>query len=189
MTIRNRLEDARVLSANGRQEGAFVSVLIAAAATSRKRYSRAEWDDSEAFKNFIYDEMGIITGCAKYGVVFPFQGKQVPLEDIFYHHMRCQLVHEGGMPESIVFTQPVFSEGGVIHTMHLGEDQLGFPAGWIEHLATAVWLAVENDDLWPDDVEQRHKDLESYGRLQRDGLYCRRPSARRKKPAKPTTPS
>ena len=58
MTIRNRLEDARVLSANGRQEGAFASVLIAAAATSRKRYNRKVWDDGEAFKNFIYDEMG-----------------------------------------------------------------------------------------------------------------------------------
>lgn len=46
MSVRNRLEDARVLFSAGRQQGAFAVVLIAAAATSRKRYPRDEWDDS-----------------------------------------------------------------------------------------------------------------------------------------------
>lgn len=101
MTIRNRLEDARELTAVGRREGAFVQILIAAAGTARKRYSRNEWDDSQSFRNFIFDEMGIITGGPSFGVVLPFRGKPTPLEDILYHHLRCQLIHEGSMPESI----------------------------------------------------------------------------------------
>lgn len=95
MSVRERLEDARVLAANGRLEGAFVQVLIAAAATSRERYTRDEWDDADSFKNFIYDELGVMLDGAKYEVKFPFRGKHTPLEDILYEHLRCQLVHEG----------------------------------------------------------------------------------------------
>ena len=50
MSVRDRLEDARVLTVAGRQQGAFIQVLIAAAATSRKRYQKNEWDDSESFR-------------------------------------------------------------------------------------------------------------------------------------------
>lgn len=60
MSIRERLEDARILASASRQAGAFIQVLIAAAATSKKRYPSAMWDDGDAFKNFIYDELGII---------------------------------------------------------------------------------------------------------------------------------
>jgi len=179
VSIRQRLEDARVLSAAGCQEGAFIQVLIAAAATSRKRYRQNEWDDGEAFKNFIYDEMGVITGGPKYNVALPFQGKDTPLEDILYHHLRCQLVHDGAMPETVRFTEPAFKDGSLCHVLHLG-DPLGFPAGWIENVATAVWLAPENDDLWPDEAELRRKGVESLEGRGFDGLYCRRPGAQSK---------
>lgn len=179
MSIRRRLEDARVLSAAGCQEGAFTSVLIAVAATSRKRYQQAEWDDGEAFKNFIYDEMGVITGGPKYNVALPFQGKDVPLEDILYHHLRCQLVHEGAMPETIVFTQPAFTDGRRCDVLNLGTP-LGFPSGWIENIATAVWLARENDDLWTDETEKRSKAIQALEGRGFDGTYCRRPGAQTK---------
>lgn len=82
MSIRSRLEDATVLFSACRPEGAFVQVLIAAAATSRRRYKPDEWDDAESFKNFIYDELGVITNGSKYGVALPFQGRNTPLEEI-----------------------------------------------------------------------------------------------------------
>ena len=179
MSVRDRLEDARVLTQAGRIEGAFIQVLIAAAATSRKRYKKEEWDDNQAFKNFIYDEMGVITKGPKYKVIFPFQGKQMPLEDILYTHLRCQLLHEGEMPKEIVFTQPEIEEGHVYNVVHLSTP-LGFPEGWIESLASAVWLAPENDDLWPDECDRRNKAREKLGDLKFDGLYCRRPGSRRK---------
>ena len=178
MSVRERLEDARVLFAAGRQQGAFVSVLIATAATSRKRYPRDEWDDSGSFRNFIYDEMGVITRGPKYAVAFPFRGRKTPLEDIFYYHLRCELVHEGSMPETIVFTEPLLEDGKVSNRLHLGTP-LGFPVGWIEQLATANWLAPENDDLWKDEAESRKKAIEQLGSLAFDRTYCRRPGNRR----------
>ncbi|MEX2306143.1 MAG: hypothetical protein WD738_01025 [Pirellulales bacterium] len=180
MSIRQRLEDARTLSAAGSQDGALIQVLIAAAATSRKRYARGKYSDGDSFKNFIYDEMGVITGGPKYDVAFPFQGEKTPLEDILYVHLRNQLVHEGEMPETIVFTEPAFKDGVIHHTLHLGSP-LGFPAGWIEHLATAVWLAPENDELWQDEAVKRQKAREHYGDLLWDGSYCRRPKPARKR--------
>lgn len=175
MTIRKRLEDARALSLDGSQDGAFTMVLIAAAATSRKRYPHPKYKDNEAFKNFIYDEMGVITEGAKYGVKLPFMGKDTPLENILYKHLRCQLVHEGELPESIIFTEPAYQGGEVHHTLSLGTP-LGFPAGWVEHIATAVWLAPENDELWPDEVDEREKARRQYGKLLWDRTYCRRPA-------------
>lgn len=61
--------------------------------------------DGEAFKRFVLDEMDKITGGPKYNVAFPFLGHDnVPLEDILYTHLRCHLVHEAAMPESIYVT-------------------------------------------------------------------------------------
>ncbi len=84
MSIRSRLEDATILFSAGRREGAFVQVLVAAAATSRKRYKQDEWDDAESFKNFIYDELGVITNGMKYNVAFPFLGRDTPFRASAY---------------------------------------------------------------------------------------------------------
>jgi len=179
MSIRDRLEDARILSGADRQQGAFIQVLIAAAATSRKRYPRDEWDDNESFRDFIYDEMGVITGGPKYAVVFPFQKQQTPLEDILYYHLRCQMLHEGAMPKSIVFTNPLIEDEKTHNVLHLGTP-LGFPVGWIERVATAVWLAPENDDLWQDELERREEARDKLGDLKHDASFCRRPGQRSK---------
>lgn len=180
MSIRSRLEDATILFSAGRREGAFVQVLIAAAATSRKRYKQDEWDDSESFKNFIYDELGVITNGMKYNVVFPFQGRNTPLEDIFYHHLRCQLVHEGEMPETIAFSEPRDVDGIKYSVLKL-ERQLGFPIDWVESLATAIWLAPENDDMWQDDESRRTHARKEFGDKWGRQLYCRRPNQQSKK--------
>jgi hypothetical protein len=177
MSVRQRLEDAKVLSSAGQREGSFIQVLIAAAATARKRYPRDQWGDGESFKNFIFDEMGVITGGPKYEVAFNFLGKKTPLEDILYHHLRCQLVHEGAMPTSVVFTEPLIEDGRSYNALHLGTP-LGFPVGWIERLATAVWLAPENDDLWQDDSERRKDAIAALGSLWELHPFCRRPGQR-----------
>lgn len=149
MSLRDRLDDARLLWSKGRKEGAFVMVLIAVAATSRKRYPQSRVkSDGEAFKKFVLDEMGTITGGPSLNVAFPFKGQQsVPLEEILYRHLRCQLVHEGAMPESIVFTQPQLKNGRFCNVLRL-RDPLGFPEGWIENLLCAVCEAPENADLF-----------------------------------------
>jgi hypothetical protein len=179
MSIRSRLEDATILYSAGRREGAFVQVLIAAAATSRKRYKQAEWDDAESFKNFIYDELGVITNGLKYNVAFPFQGRNTPLEDIFYHHLRCQLVHEGSMPESISFTEARKEDGKEYIVLKL-ENPLGFPIAWAETLATAIWLAPENDDLWQDEEARRAQSRKGFGEKWERHSFCRRPNQQSK---------
>jgi len=179
MSIRDRLEDAQFLLSAKRHQGAFIQVLIAAAGTARKRYPSSEWDDSESFRNFIHDELGIITSAFRYGAVFPYEGRQVPIEDIFYQQLRCQLIHEGTMPESIEFSEPILEEGKLCDVMDLGSP-FRIPVRWIEGLAKAIWLASENDDLWQDDIQRRQETRESMGSLARPVLYSRRPNQQSK---------
>lgn len=147
MSIKNRIEDAQLLWKAGRKEGAFVLALIAVAATSRKRYPKPI-KDHKAFKQFILDEMGNVTGGPSKNVAFPFKGNdKTPLEDILYHHLRCQLVHEGTMPESIVFTPPMIEKNKRYNVLRL-TDPLGFPEGWVLNLIQVVQHTSENVDLF-----------------------------------------
>src|SRR5690606_18015227 len=52
---------------------------------------------------------------------------------------------------------------------------LGFPEAWIERLATAVWLAPENDELWKDEAERRNAAIEELGPLWERHQFSRRP--------------
>ncbi len=164
--IRRRIEDARVLWQAGRKEGAIAQILIAVAATARKRYPIAPKgskpvpdeqrphpgefaSDANGFKTFILDEMDKITGGPKYNVAFSFQGEKTPLEDILYHHLRCVIVHEGGMPDSIYLTAPRYEEGKSYSVVELKEP-FGFPEAWINNLLCLVVQAPENEPIFRD---------------------------------------
>ena len=167
MSVRDRIEDATLLWNGGRKEGAFVQILIAVAATARKRYPRppkgikavpnsqrpqpGEYaSDGTAFKTFILDEMEKITGGAKYNVAFPFQGNATtPLEDILYSHLRCHMIHEGETPPTITFTEPIV-EGGTSFSVLKLSDPLGFPEFWMWNLARVVAQVPENRGLFED---------------------------------------
>lgn len=57
MSIKDRLDDARILFSQGRRDGALLSVLVAVAATSRRRYPKSLIRrDREAFIRFLLDE-------------------------------------------------------------------------------------------------------------------------------------
>ena len=146
MGIRDLIDDAKLLWRHGRKFGAFVLVLVCVSGTSRKRYPRNKMGDEEAFKRFVLDEMGTITGGPKYGVAFPFQGQDdVPLEDILYEQLRCHVIHEGEMPSSIYFTHTTYKDGKMQHVLKL-TDPLGFPEGWVSNMSAAVSLAPENEE-------------------------------------------
>ena len=150
MSIKERVNDAQTLWSNGKKEGALIMVLTAVAATSRKRYPPDQIkEDNRAFKQFIFDELELITGGPKYGVKLPFKGRQVWIGDILYAHMRCSAVHEGTL-DNISLTPPMIRNGRRCALLRL-QDPLGFPKPWVEHLATVVWLAPENDDEFADD--------------------------------------
>jgi hypothetical protein len=166
MSVRERIEDAKSLWQAGRKEGAFIQILVAAAATARKRYPKPPkgtridskrrpyageaTTDSIAFKTFVLDEMGTVTGGPKYNVAFPFRGRgNVPLEEILYEHLRCSLIHEAETPRTIEFTEAVI-ENGKSHASLRLTDPLGLPEFWLWNLARAVARAPENADLFRD---------------------------------------
>ena len=167
MSVRERIEDAKLLWQTGRKEGAFIMILIAVAATARKRYPKPPkgakpvpegqrpWtgeyaNDGTAFKTFLLDEMDKITGGMKYTVAFPFRGTgKVPLEDILYAHLRCHMVHEGETPPTITFTEPVMKDGKSQSVLRL-RDPLDLPEFWLWNMARVVTQAPENRDLFRD---------------------------------------
>lgn len=143
MSVRERLDDARVLWAAGRKEGAFLLILCAADATARKRYP--DMGVGDRFRQYIRDEMAIITGGPKYGVVLPFDGGHAPLEDILYRHLRCSFVHEGMPSPKIVFTDPVEKDGVRQNVVHLREP-LGLPINFAWNLFRALCDSPENGE-------------------------------------------
>lgn len=167
MSVLARIKDAETLWLNGRLEGAAIQVLIAVAATVRKRYP-LPMKDNDAYKQFVLDELVKITNGPTKGVEFYFRGDpRCPVEDIIYNFIRCPLVHEGQLPSDIVLTQPIAGDensygkspdgtpydGKLLNRLVLN-DVLGFPIGWIWNLIRVVAEAPENkgefaDGLYP----------------------------------------
>jgi hypothetical protein len=173
MSVRERVDDAVCLWKNGRQYGALLCLLVAVAATSRKRYPKpppgkkgederkgtgpvrlypGEYAKSDrvAFESFLYDEMFTLTGKKmKYGVAFPFRGKpSVPYETILYEFLRCPLVHEADV-KGFFFTPSVIENGKVLHQLKL-TDPFGIPEQWVWNLAEAVSSVPENKGMFDD---------------------------------------
>jgi hypothetical protein len=158
--LRNRIDDAVFLASHGRTSGSLLSVLVAVAATARKRYPKSRYSDREAFEGFITDEMSKITGGAQRGVKFYYNGVyDVPLEQVLYKIIRCQLVHEGYLPDELSFSMPV-EEGGKAYNVLGLYDPIEIPIGWIWNLAAAVMEAPENAD----EFAVGHVQLPSYYR-------------------------
>lgn len=144
MSIKVRIEDAKTLWQLGRKEGAWVLALIAAAATSRKRYPKP-MKDGQAFKSFIRDVLPTLM----YGK--PLQGApnprivfdQTPVEDIIYEHLRCNLVHEGEVAQQVAFSESKIVDGKLQATLVVGSPNR-IPDFWVLNLMKAVMEAPEN---------------------------------------------
>lgn len=148
-----RLNDAKFLFDAERYEGALLSVLVAAAATSRKRFPQGTpsrknpvktMGDGEAFETFFAEEMSRVGKCSVL-----FDGKCNPSEFIFYKWMRCSLAHEAELPPHIDFYQEA----------NLNVVKIGAEPGPPERLRISYsvvlligWLVAtsrENSDLPP----------------------------------------
>ncbi len=100
-----RIEDAGVLADCGRFEGALLMLLVAVAATARKRYPRGtpsvkepkrKMGDREAFTLFLRDEMWRLV--REHSDVVEFRGEKRSIEEFLYDFLRCELVHEATVP-------------------------------------------------------------------------------------------
>lgn len=138
MSIRNRLEDAKVLINNDRLEGALLSILIAVAATSRKRYQRPI-SDKEAFTRFLEEQMLKITGFVK-NFNLKFRGKMITLQDLLYTFVRCELAHEAEVPSDIAFEKDKYRYS-------VQADKIILPYELINGLTRAVTEAPENVNI------------------------------------------
>jgi hypothetical protein len=114
--------------------------MIAVAATARHRYpDRKALKDGEAFKQFLTDVMSV-------RLSVEYRGECHPIEYIFYKWLRCELVHEGGLPIDIEFMPP--DDGLSVRAGGAPEYVLKISRGWFHHLVAAVTNAPENRDLF-----------------------------------------
>jgi hypothetical protein len=148
MSIRERLEDAILLWTHGRKHGAWIQVLIATAATSRRRFPNKR--DGEAFKAFVREvtptinDVNVSAIPGGVTVIFNADGQnKVALHDVMYKHLRCTLIHEGAMPTEVVFSEAREENGQLIGQIRCG-DPLMIPDFWVLNLAKAVADAPEN---------------------------------------------
>ncbi len=162
MSILDRLRDAQFLYANGRRDGALLSVLVAVAATSRRRYPKPPHSDREAFTQFLAEEMVVVTlgGPKKYNIRVPgadtgkYPDEMMPLGECFYEFVRCNLAHEAMLPNNVEF-EP--AKLGIL-TVQITDKVIRLSDTFMDGLGRAVEYAPENIDLFahiaemPDDV-------------------------------------
>ncbi len=135
--IKNRIDDAILLWDKGRQEGAFLSTLIAVAATARRRYPKTR--DREAFEQFLKDSHTV-------RLSVEYRGECHPIEHVFYKWLRCQLVHEGGIPIDIQFMQDAQPGSMSVRAGGTPDYILKIGSGWFHHMIASVVQAPENAD-------------------------------------------
>lgn len=140
MSIRARIEDALFLWDNARLEGALLSALAAVAASARRQFpDREAVGDREAFERFL-------AGAHSVRISVEYRGEAHPVEHIFYKWLRCELVHEGGIPVDIKF-MPNDQPGTMsVRAGGAPEYVLKISHGWFHHLIKAVINAPMNAD-------------------------------------------
>lgn len=130
MSVRERLEDAILLWKNDRREGAWIQVLIAAAATARQRFPTG--GDGEVFRKFIREVTPTINDATKPpipgGITVIFESKvakPMSLDEAFYKHLRCYLLHEAVIP---ILSYPILYSPLFIRDASAG-GRLRYPHG------------------------------------------------------------
>jgi hypothetical protein len=152
MSIKCRLDDSTLLFNAGRRDGALLNLLVAIAATARRRRPRSAFTDRVAFEGFLCDEAAVVTPSIDRLMIYvpnadvtKYPDRMMPIEAIVYLMMRCGLVHEGVLPDSIRFVDGI--------DVVVDEDAVHFGHILMERLAMTVVLAPENSDLFE---EYRH---------------------------------
>jgi len=119
---------------------ALLIALVAISATSRKRYpDRKAVKDNEAFKSFLGDELPVVTnGTVEWTV--NCLGEMIPIQDFFYKRVRCELAHEGGLPDDVEF---IVGDADQLY-VQIDPNKVTLGDSWISRLMRAVIFAPEN---------------------------------------------
>jgi hypothetical protein len=92
MSAEERLKDAELLWAAGRREGALLSIMVAVAASARRAHPGLT--DRDAFETFLKSRHA-------WTISVEFRGEQWDLDALFYTWLRCEMVHQAGLPVDI----------------------------------------------------------------------------------------
>lgn len=137
MSIKARIDDALFLWKNDRKEGAFLSVLVAVASTSKRLYPKLK--DGDAFEKFLIDSRSI-------RISVEYRGELHKVEHILYKWLRCKLVHESGLPTDIQFTSSKEPNVLIVRAGGAPEFILKLSDSWFHFLINVVVNAPINSD-------------------------------------------
>ncbi|MFZ3071674.1 MAG: hypothetical protein WA162_00320 [Thermodesulfobacteriota bacterium] len=149
MSIGKRVSEALLKLDQTDYEGALIPICISVAATSTKEYPTLI-KDNEKYKAFLRDNVDIITLAGigiiiKGGVVFKFSDTsikhptvagQATWDELLYHAVRCNLIHEAGLGSKIIF-----KEG---NTIGLLDNAILLPAELLQGMIFAVIGSISN---------------------------------------------
>jgi len=139
MSIAQRVEDAEFLWESGRFEGAFLSALVAFAGTAR-RLRPLPVPDSKAFRELFREQFGV-------GASISFRGELVSLDSLIYKWLRCELVHEGGLPVGLKIDA---KDTHSLASIRMTEGYpVSIPATWYHSLIINVVGHPVNIDQFP----------------------------------------
>jgi hypothetical protein len=160
MTIREQVEDASFLAQNGRYVGALTTLMLAVAASARRTFpkgtkslekTKEEMSDREAFTLFLggrirkilFGDFGAPDEGTS-GISVGFRNSQHDVAFILYKYYRCELVHDGELPEDVEFCaakQPsaglTIGNRGLQVSIGTG-NKMVLDHGWIDLLQEAV---------------------------------------------------
>jgi hypothetical protein len=111
-------------------------LLIAVAATSRKRYPRLS--DREAFTTFLRDEIWRLV--REHDDFVVYHGRKQPMEEFLYDYLRCQLIHKGSTPVDLY----PMRDGDVLTIDYPDGSGVTFKRLFLTRLNYVVWRAPEN---------------------------------------------
>jgi hypothetical protein len=115
--------------------------LIAASATARRKYPTLK--DREGFERLLLD-------ARKWRLSLEFRGAQVPIERLLWKWLRCELVHEAGLPVDIRLT-PITAVGELSARAGGAPDyELQLSEAWLHHVLDVVIYDPVNRDLFPE---------------------------------------
>jgi hypothetical protein len=141
MGVRKRVEDAELLWREGQAEGSLLMALIAASATARRKYPKLK--DGEGFERLLLD-------ARRWRLSLEFRGDQVPIERLLWKWLRCELVHEAGLPVDIELT-PIAAVGELsARAGGAPNHELQLSEAWLHHVLDVVIYDPVNQDLFPE---------------------------------------
>lgn len=136
MSIKSRVEDANMLFGFKRYEGAFLNILIAVAATSRKENPSRTIKDGDCFIQFLEKRW-------QGSMSVEYRGELYTVQRLFYKWFRCELVHESRLPMDIEF---IDSQELSVRAGGHPEYVLKVSYGWYHWLLNSVVNADCNKD-------------------------------------------